>query len=97
MPQEIDEEKLAAATTLDMSKPPVRQIEKREFPKMVFLHPKDKSKEHRTRIVQDDVELQQALKEGWRRSGHVPVIEQPEIDQTEYDTSTAAVAEKKPK
>jgi len=53
MPQAIDQEALDSPNLkiLDINKPPSKSIPYEEFPRMVFLHPKDKTKEHRTLTV----------------------------------------------
>lgn len=83
MPYAIDEEKLNSPNMkmLDINNPPLKQIPYQPFPKMVYLHPKDKTKEHKFKVVQDQHELDQALKQGWRTQGHVPVA--PVIDDSD--------------
>lgn len=74
MPYALDQEALDSPNmkVLDINKPPTKQIPHQPFPKMVYLHPKDKTKEHRGRVVQNQVELEAAQKQGWRIDAHVP-------------------------
>ena len=75
MPYEIDTDKLndPSLQVLDIGKPPVRQMAHQAFPQMVYLHPKDKTKEHRTMIVRSQPELEDAQEKGWKTNPHVPV------------------------
>jgi hypothetical protein len=75
MPYEIDQEALDSPNLkiLDINKPPVKSVAYQSFPKMVYLHPKDKSKEHRGKVVQDADELEAALAQGYKLKPHVPV------------------------
>jgi hypothetical protein len=75
MPYEIDQEALDSPNLkiLDINKPPVKSVAYQPFPKMVYLHPKDKSKEHRGKVVQDADELEAALAQGYKLKPHVPV------------------------
>lgn len=75
MPYEIDTDKLddPSLQILDIGRPPVRQMPMQHFPKMVYLHPKDKTKVHLAQIVQNDDELDAATKQGWKLKPHVPV------------------------
>jgi hypothetical protein len=74
MPYEIDQDALdnPSLTVMDRGKPPLRQIPYRAFPQMIYLHPRDKSKVHLTKIVQTDAELETAIAQGWRQKPHVP-------------------------
>ena len=56
---------------MDILKPPTKSIPFQEFPKMLYLHPKDKTKEHRTRVVQNVTEQEAALAQGWRIQPHI--------------------------
>lgn len=93
MPFAIDEEALrgdpdkgvSGLQQLDMNNPPKKQIPHQPFPKMVYLHPKDKTKAHRTKIVQDSDELDAAKEVGWQEKPHIP-IEKPEDLSKEFDT-----------
>jgi hypothetical protein len=75
MPYEIDQEAVDSPNLkiLDINKPPVKSVAYQSFPKMVYLHPKDKSKEHRGKVVQDADELEAALAQGYKLKPHVPV------------------------
>jgi hypothetical protein len=42
MPKEVDVEAMKELKMLDLSKPPMRDIPHMEFPKCIYLHPKDK-------------------------------------------------------
>lgn len=89
MPFAVDEDKMTSASmqVMDIGKPPLKQIPHMEFPKMVYLHPKDKTKEHRTKVVKDRDELDAALKQGWRKNAHVPVAPpDPQIAAGEFET-----------
>ena len=75
MPYEIDTDKIndPSLQILDIGKPPLRQMAMQHFPKMVYLHPRDKSKSHMTQIVQNEAQLDAAIKQGWKLKPHVPV------------------------
>ena len=75
MPFALDNEKLESAdmNLLDMGHPPTKAIAHQEYPKMVYLHPKDKSKTHLTKIVNNANELGDAEAAGWRMTPHVPI------------------------
>jgi hypothetical protein len=83
MPSAIDESKLNDAKILDISTPPTKNIPYQPFPKMVYLHPKDKSKEHLTKIVNNHDELDAAIAVGYRAKPHIPSAP-PEV----FDTAT---------
>lgn len=76
MPFAIDQEKLDSPDMkmLDIAKPPLKYIQHEDYPKMLFLHPKDKSKEHITKIVQNVAERDAAMAQGYRQNPHIPVI-----------------------
>lgn len=84
MPFEIDQEALESPNmkVLDINKPPVKSIAYQPYPKMVYLHPKDKTKEHRTKIVLTPEELDTAMNQGYKTAPHIPetVIEDLSID-----------------
>lgn len=44
-----------------------------EFPKALYLHPIDKTHEHKSIVVQTKREMDQALSEGYKVEPHVPV------------------------
>jgi hypothetical protein len=75
MPFEIDQEALDSPSLkiLDINKPPVKSIPYEAYPKMVYLHPKDKSKEHRGKVVRDADELEAAVAQGYKLKPHIPV------------------------
>jgi len=75
MPYAIDQEALESPSmkVLDINKPPVKSIAHQSFPKMVYLHPKDKTKEHLTKIIHNSDELETAEKQGYKLKPHVPV------------------------
>lgn len=75
MPFAIDQEALDSPSLkiLDINKPPTRNVPHQEYPKMVYLHPKEKTKEHRTKIVKDAEELEDAEAKGWKAKPHIPV------------------------
>jgi glutamate/tyrosine decarboxylase-like PLP-dependent enzyme len=64
---------------MDIGKPPVVPIPHMDFPKMVYLHPQDKTREHLTKIVNNATELAESMAKGWRKQPHVPVTNEPEI------------------
>ena len=74
MPYAIDEDKLNAPDlkVLDLAHPPMKQIAFQPFPQMIYLHPKDKTQEHRTKIVENKAELDRWLAIGWRENPHIP-------------------------
>ena len=75
MPYELDQEALDSPNLkiLDINKPPVKAMPHQAFPAMVYLHPKDKTKEHRTKIVNTPEEKEAAIEQGWRVQPHIPV------------------------
>lgn len=84
MPHEIDTDKLndPSLQILDIGNPPRRQIPHQSYPKMVYLHPKDKSKDHLTKIVHNEAELDGAEKQGWKTKPHIPV--EKAVDLSEH-------------
>jgi hypothetical protein len=86
MPSAIDQEKLddPSLKVLDIGHPPTKSIPHESFPKMLYLHPKDKTLEHRTKIVLRPGDLEAATSLGWKTIPHVP-IEKPE-DMSGFDT-----------
>lgn len=74
MPFQIDQEALDSPNLkiLDINKPPTKNIAYEPFPKMVYLHPKDKTKEHRTKVVHSPAELESAEKQGYKTNPHIP-------------------------
>ena len=73
MPFAIDEAAINDSNlkVMDILNPPTKAIAFQEFPKMLYLHPKDKTKEHRTRVVQNVTEQEAALAQGWRIQLHI--------------------------
>lgn len=84
MPYQIDQEALDSPNMkiLDINHPPTKIIPHMPYPKMVYLHPKDKTKEHRFKIVETPDELDAAEKQGWKTQPHIPteVIEDLSVD-----------------
>lgn len=74
MPFALDQEALDSPNmkVLDINKPPVKSIPHQSYPKMVYLHPKDKTKEHRAKVVDTVDEKDAALKQGWKLEQHIP-------------------------
>ena len=91
MPYAIDQKALEgehAPKVMDINKPPLVNIPHEKFPKMVYLHPKDKTKEHLAKIVKSEDELKNALKQGYKLKPHIP--EEPaeiEVLSGEYETA----------
>lgn len=75
MPYALDQEALESPNmkVLDINKPPVKSIAYEAYPKAVYLHPKDKTKEHRHKTVHNPAELESAQKQGWKTQPHIPV------------------------
>lgn len=84
MAYEIDTDKLndPSLQILDIGKPPVRQMAHQSYPKMLYLHPKDKSKTHRTTIVHTPDEQDAHESKGWKTKPHIPV--EPVEDLSEH-------------
>ena len=72
MPRAIDETAFSELKVLDINNPPTRSIPHEAFPKALYLHPKDKTREHRTKIVQTAEEMDEALAQGWKTKPHMP-------------------------
>lgn len=92
MPFALDQEALDSPNmkVLDINKPPTKSIAHQEFPKMVYLHPKDKTQEHRTRVVEDKDELEAAQKVGWKASPHIPeAAPDAALEGFEYEPESA--------
>jgi hypothetical protein len=87
MPFKIDEEKMSGLKMMDIANPPIVQFGYEAFPKCVYLHPKDKTKEHKSKIVHDKAELDAATKQGWKTKPHIPEAP-PAPDADDYETST---------
>lgn len=74
MPRAIDEEAFSELKTLDINNPPTKNIPYERFPKAIYLYPKDKTKEHRSKTVHTPEELEVAEKEGWKLKPHTPEV-----------------------
>lgn len=74
--QAIDEAKMKELKSMEVGKPPTKDIGFIEYPKVIYLHPKDKSKEQISKTVQDKAEEEKFLKLGYRLKPHVPQIEE---------------------
>lgn len=74
MPRAIDQEALESPNMkiLDINNPPTKTIPYEAFPRMVYLHPKDKTKEHRYQVVNNAAELEAAQQKGFKIQPHVP-------------------------
>ncbi len=102
MPRKIDQEALESPNMkiLDINNPPTMQMPYEPYPKMVYLHPKDKTKEHRYKVVQNAPELEAAQKQGWKNVPHIPE-EAPEdlsaFDVEEYEEAEAKRGPGRPK
>lgn len=82
----IDEEAMSKLKILDINNPPTKVVPHQEFPKMIYLHPKDKSQEHKVKVVNNQEELDVALKAGWKTKPHIQVIPPaPELDDFEAE------------
>jgi hypothetical protein len=83
MPYEIDTDKIndPSLQILDIGKPPLRQMAIQHYPKMVYLHPRDKAKSHMTQIVQNEAQLDAATKQGWKLKPHVPIEATVDLSQ----------------
>jgi hypothetical protein len=75
MPKAIDQEALESPSmkVLDINNPPTKNIAHEQYPKMVYLHPKDKTQEHKFKVVHSTDEHEAAEKQGWKVKPHVPV------------------------
>lgn len=74
MPRAIDHEAFDELKVLDINNPPTKNIPHEPFPKMVYLHPKDKTKDHRFKTVYTPSEFEAAQKEGWKTQPHMPEV-----------------------
>jgi hypothetical protein len=89
MPFAIDQEAIESPNmkVMDINKPPIKSIAHEKFPKAIYLHPVDKTKEHKAKIVKNDEELKVAMKQGYKLNPHVPVAPaEPELESGEYET-----------
>lgn len=100
MPRVIDQEALDSPNLkiLDINNPPTKQVPYEAFPKMVYLHPKDKTKEHRTKVVQTPDELEEHETKGWKKNPHIPVEPVEDLsDEFEADAGEARRGPGRPK
>lgn len=83
MPYALNSERLDSPDIkmLDIGNPPVVSIPHHEFPKMVYLHPRDKTKEHLTKVVDSMDELDSATAKGWKVKPHIPIP--PAVDYSQ--------------
>lgn len=101
MPREIDQEKIEGSDlpTLDINNPPTRVIAHQSYPKIVYLHPKDKTKEHIHKVVNNEAEHEAAEKQGFKTKPHIPVEPEPDYSEdfetTEYEGASETVPEKR--
>ena len=98
MPYAIDEEKIndPSMQVMDPGKPPLKQIPFQAFPKMLYLHPKNKTKEHQTKIVASAEEQDAAMKLGWRPEPHIPQEDLSALNKDyEFVADTEPVAEQR--
>jgi len=93
MPYTIDEAAFTAGKNIEAQRPPVKQIPHLEYPKMLYLHPKDKQRDHRTVLVNSAEEEKKYRDQGWRTTAHVPAGAPVVPDDFEADLGEA----KKPK
>ena len=64
-----------------------------EFPKMVYLHPEDKTHEHKTLVVNNQDEQDVAEGKGYKREPHIPVVPPEETFEGEPTTHDQVAAE----
>lgn len=92
MPREIDQEKIEGSDlpTLDINNPPTKTMPYQAYPKIVYLHPKDKTKQHKHMVVRNDQEHDVAAKKGYKDNPHVPVEAAEDFSKdfevSEYET-----------
>lgn len=59
---------------------------RQEYPKMLYLHPVDKTKEHKFIVVDTPEEKDSALEQGYRLEPHIPAVtEDPSCEVTVYE------------
>lgn len=94
MAKALDEDKLNSPDLkiLDINNPPTKDIPYQAYPKMLYLYPKDKTKEHRVKVVQDESEHDAAEKQGWKTKPHIPA-EPVEDLSDEFEAAGAEDAE----
>lgn len=92
MPRQINQEKMEGSDmpTLDIGNPPTMDMPHEAYPKIVYLHPKDKTKEHLYKVVRSEDEHDAAAKKGYKDKPHVPVpVEEDygkDFEVGEYET-----------
>lgn len=94
MPYAVDQEALNSPDLkiLDLAHPPMKAIPHDEYPKMLYLWPKDRTKESKTTIVQDAAEKEAALRKRWRLKPHIPEApSDPTLEEFEYEASAPEV------
>ena len=86
MPSQIDEEKMSSGDlkVLDINNPPLKHVPHQNYPKIVYLHPKDKTKEHRFLVVNNADEHDDAAKKGYKTQPHIPV-EGPDAELADFE------------
>jgi len=67
--------------------------EPQEFPKMVYLHPEDKTHEHATLVVNNPDEQAVAEGKGYKLEPHIPVVPPEENFEGEKTTHDQVAAE----
>lgn len=90
MPREIDQEKIEGSDlpTLDINNPPTKNMPYQAYPKIVYLHPKDKTKAHKHMVVTNQDEHDAAAKKGYKDAPHIPTeaVEDHSVDfETEFE------------
>lgn len=83
MPRAIDTEALESPNmkVLDINNPPTKNIPHQAYPKMVYLHPKDKTKEHKYKVVHTSEEHETAEKQGYKTKPHIPAEPVEDLSQ----------------
>lgn len=98
MPTEIDQEamhkKTMANQPFDINHPPLKPIPHQEFPKMLYLWPKDKKLQPtaKTKIAQTADDEKTLLAKGYRAQPHKQEFEEDVPDGFEADIPKAAKA-----
>lgn len=80
----LDEEKAAIeqGCTVDPEGTSVQ-----EYPKMLYAHPVDKTKEHKTLVVNSPEEKDDALAKGYKVEPHIPASEEDQFEETQYEAA----------
>ncbi len=94
MPRAIDNEALESPTMqiLDINNPPTKIIPHEAYPKLVYLHPKDKTKENLFKTVNNVGELEEAEKQGYKLKPHIPIPAPQDLSGFDTDTKKAVSA-----